>query len=82
MAKGPRNDKCDLHFLKLWALRCNKQTRRSNIEQQLRTRTSLSPAQRGAALLHLFGLALSSALGSGSRWAFFPEPALGIQKVG
>ena len=57
----------------------NNDTDRSNIEAQLRTRTSLSPVQRVAALEHLFGPAPSGSAASSCSPGNFPKAAAGPQ---
>ena len=66
MPKGMHQDRCNLHPPKTRTLLRNNIANRKSMESQLRTRTSLSPQQREAALEYLFGPAVALETGAGS----------------
>ena len=59
MPKGMHKERCNFHPSNMRALLRVNAANRTSMEAQLRTRTSLSPQQREAALEYLFGPAVS-----------------------
>ena len=66
MPKGMHKDRCNFHPSNMRTLLRNNIANRKSMESQLRTRTSLSPQQREAALEYLFGPAVALETGAGS----------------
>ena len=79
MPPGAHKEKCNFLPKNLRQIMRNNETDRSNIEAQLRTRTSLSPVQRVAALEHLFGPVPSGSATSSGSPGNFPKAAAGPQ---
>ena len=66
LPKGMHKDRCNFHPSTMRALLRANVANRASMEAQLRTRTSLSPHQREAALEYLFGPAVALETGAGA----------------
>ena len=66
LPKGMHKDRCNFHPSTMRALLRANVANRASMEAQLRTRTSLSPQQREAALEYLFGPAVALETGAGA----------------
>ena len=64
MPKGMHKDRCNFHPSNMRNLLRANVANRASMEAQLRTRTSLSPQQREAALEYLFGPAVALETGA------------------